>query len=98
MDFSTYIEPKYYIIVVLLYGIGFIMKDSPKLENWVIPATLAVVGAILVTLSEIGSGNPMNINYVIQGAVCGLTAVGTNQIIKQTVEKSDKKETDDTEK
>lgn len=86
MDLSMYISNEYYLVVVLLYALGAVIKRYTKIANWTIPIILSVLGGIscsLMSYSTIGSIDP---TAVIQGILCGLTAVGTNQIIKQTVQ------------
>lgn len=92
MDYSMYIDSKYYIIVAMLYGIGVLLKGHPKIKNWSIPMILCVIGIICVTGVELQEGNHMNIMYIIKGVVCGLTSVGTNQIYKQSKEVNKKEE------
>lgn len=92
MDYSIYIDSKYYIIVAMLYGIGVLLKGNEKIKNWMIPMILCIIGVICVTVMELQDGNSMNIMYIIKGIVCGLTSVGSNQIIKQSKEGT-KKET-----
>lgn len=86
MDYSIYIDSKYYIIVAMLYGIGVLLKGHPKINDWAIPMILCGLGAICVTCVELQDGNTMNIMYIMKGVICGLTSVGTNQIYKQSKE------------
>ena len=86
MDYSIYIDSKYYIIVAMLYGIGVLLKGHPKIKDWAIPMILCGLGAICVTCVELQDGNAMNIMYIMKGVICGLTSVGTNQIYKQSKE------------
>lgn len=86
MDYSIYIDSKYYIIVAMLYGIGVLLKGHPKIKDWSIPMILCFIGVICVTSVELQDGNSMNIMFIIKGIVCGLTSVGTNQIYKQSKE------------
>lgn len=86
MDLSMYINNDYYIVVVLLYALGVLIKKHKSIPNWCIPIILSIFGIIVccgisqVTISKI------DLQAILQGILCGLTAVGTNQIIKQTVE------------
>lgn len=85
MDLSMYISNDYYLVVVLLYGLGTVFKKYKKFPDWIIPIALSILGVIscsIIAYTQIGKIDPYNI---IQGILCGLTAVGTNQIIKQTV-------------
>lgn len=92
MDYSIYIDSKYYIIVAMLYGIGVLLKGHPKIKNWAIPMILCGLGVICVTCVELQDGNSMNIMYIIKGVLCGLTSVGTNQMYKQSKKVKKKEE------
>lgn len=96
MDYSIYIDSKYYIIVVMLYGIGMLLKGNVKIQNWMIPMILCAIGVVCVTGIELQEGNSMNIMYIIKGIVCGLTSVGSNQIIKQSKEATKKETVEET--
>lgn len=95
MDYSIYIDNKYYIIVVMLYGIGMFLKRNTKIQNWMIPMILCIIGIICITGIELQEGNSMNIMYIINGIACGLTSVGSNQIIKQSKEATKKENIDE---
>lgn len=86
MDLSMYISNEYYIVVILLYALGAMIKKYKKIPNWCIPIILSVVGVIICCGMSYVSKFPLDIHTVIQGILCGLTAVGTNQIIKQTMQ------------
>lgn len=86
MDLSMYINNDYYIVVVLLYALGVVVKKYKKIPNWCIPIILSVAGVALCCGMAYASKFPLDLHTVIQGILCGLTAVGTNQIIKQTVQ------------
>ena len=84
MDLSMYISENYYLVVVFLYAIGAMLKKYKKFPDWVIPVALSLLGMITCTVIGYTQTNIINPYDIIQGIICGLTAVGTNQIIKQT--------------
>lgn len=86
MDLSMYINNDYYIVVVLLYFIGSLIKKHKSIPNWCIPIILSIIGIIICCgISQIMSSS-IDLQSILQGVLCGLTAVGTNEIIKQTIE------------
>lgn len=85
MDLSLYIQQQYYLVVVLLYGLGFTIKRYTKIPNSLIPILLAILGAVACGWMDFSHMHTITPESIIQGILCGLTAVGTNQIIKQTV-------------
>ena len=86
MDLSMYISNDYYIVVVLLYALGVGVKKHKKIPNWCIPIILSVSGVAICCGMSYAIKETIDISTVMQGILCGLTAVGTNQIIKQTVQ------------
>lgn len=86
MDLSMYIQQRYYLVVVALYGLGFTIKRYTKIPNSFIPILLAVLGAAICSFMCYSETKTVLPDAIIQGILCGLTAVGTNQIIKQTVQ------------
>ena len=97
MDLSMYISNNYYIVVVLLYALGAAVKRYKKIPNWCIPIILSVFGVVLCCGIAYTSNIPLDVTTVIQGILCGLTAVGTNQIIKQTVQNVSLNTSDDSD-
>lgn len=86
MDLSMYISNEYYLVVVLLYALGTVIKKYMTIPNCCIPLILSTIGIITCVIMVYTNTGKFDITSVIQGLMCGLTAVGTNQIIKQTVE------------
>lgn len=86
MDLSLYIQEQYYLIVVLLYLLGSFIKRYTKIPNWCIPMILSILGGGMCTYIGWFNLGCLDITATMQGIMCGLTAVGTNQIIKQTVQ------------
>lgn len=80
MDLISYIVNEGLILIPVLYIIGLVIKQTPKIKDWLIPYILGALG-ILAAVSLMG----LNIQSVIQGILIAGAAVYTNQTIKQTV-------------
>jgi hypothetical protein len=82
MDFSTYIMDEALILIPVLMIIGKIVKNTPKIKNWLIPYILLVFGIVLT-----GFMMGFSVESFIQGVLVTGTAVFGHQIVKQTIEK-----------
>jgi hypothetical protein len=82
MNFSAYIMDEALILIPVLMIIGKIVKNTPKIKNWVIPYILLGLGVILA-----GFMMGFNAESIIQGILVSGTAVFGHQIVKQTLEK-----------
>ncbi|HJV16528.1 MAG TPA: phage holin family protein [Bacillales bacterium] len=82
MDFSTYIMDDALILIPVLMIIGKIIKNTPKLKNWIIPYILVLFGIVLA-----GFMMGFSVKSFIQGVLVAGTAVFGHQIVKQTIEK-----------
>lgn len=70
-------------LVAALAVIGKLLKETPKLPNWLIPwflLTLSVIGSCLVL-------GTFNINSVIEGVVAYSLANAGHQLTKQSLER-----------
>ena len=75
MDFQKYLIEQMLILIPVLYIIGMLLKNTPKVIG---------VGAAVA----IGAGNGIAIpDAIIQGILVTGVTVFTNQLIKQTVNK-----------
>lgn len=86
LDFNniiTQIPINAYAVVGCLV-IGYIMKKWLPTDNKIIPTVLAIIGAIIVVLTE-----GFSVPFIIGGALSGLAAVGFNQVFKQYIEGKD---------
>jgi hypothetical protein len=81
MDILKYINENYVIIVAVLYVLGVLLKNSPKVPDWTIPWILLLVG---VGFSVWMGG--FSAQVVIQGFLVAGAAVMGNQLFKQTLE------------
>lgn len=85
-EFTSYLVDKMLILVPMLYIIGMVIKNTPKVSDWLIPwilLGLGVLGALAIGLT---SG--MNVvDAVLQGILATGVTVFANQLIKQTQNK-----------
>ena len=81
-DLTNFIPHQLLILVVALYVIGTILKKTPKVQDWMIPWILLVIGIIF---SVIICG--FSATSILQGIICSFGSVGINQLYKQTVSK-----------
>jgi hypothetical protein len=82
MDFLQYIVKEELILIPVLWILGTILKQTPKIPDWFIPYVL-IGSSVLGRLFLIG----FNVNAVIQGVLVGGASVGLHQIAKQTGKK-----------
>ena len=70
------------LLVAVLYIVGTFLKDSPKIQDWMIPWILVVLGIV-------GSCGLQGFNAtaVLQGIACVGVAVLGDQLKKQTTVK-----------
>lgn len=85
-EFTSYLVDKMLILVPMMYIIGMVIKNTPKVSDWLIPwilLGLGVLGALAIGLT---SG--MNVvDAVLQGILATGVTVFANQLIKQTQNK-----------
>ncbi len=91
VDFWAYITQESYVLIPVLYLIGYALKKIPKIPDWVIPFGLLII-SIPVAMALSG----WTIQGAIQGAlVTGVTVLG-NQLYKQGAKKSKNPKAGDT--
>lgn len=71
-----------YIIVVVLWVLGFVIKNTPKIMDWIIPYILLIVG-VIGTVSLMG----FTPDAVFQGVIVTGIAVYGHQLVKQVTER-----------
>lgn len=76
---KSYLLEEALIIIPVLLIVGIIMKQTPKIRDWLIPYILLIFG-IAFTIYLIGT----NIDAILQGILLTGTAVYGNQLFKQT--------------
>lgn len=82
MEFLEFIVDEMLIAIPVLYIIGYIIKNTPKMLDWVIPYVLVVIAVALA----IGM-NGLSVDSIIQGVLVAGATVLVNQGIKQVKEK-----------
>lgn len=83
MDILTFIQDNIVILVPVLWILGTFLKKTPQIPDWTIPWILIAIGVFL-SISLLG----LNANAVIQGILVVGGAVLTQNLIKQTVERT----------
>ena len=75
------IDPSLYIVIAACWIIGFILKQTPKIPNWTI---IYIVTAFSITVTLFMMG--FHAKSVLQGILCGASAIYGHQLVKQTME------------
>lgn len=73
------IDPKLLVVVAVCWALGFSLKKTPKVSDWMIVYVVTLI-AVLLTVWILGWGP----ETLIQGVLCGAFAVYGNQLVKQT--------------
>jgi hypothetical protein len=79
LDILKYIVEEALIVIPVLWVIGKLLKDTPKIQNWLIPWVLLVIG-VLATMGIMG----FTIESAIQGVLVAGASVFGHQLLKQT--------------
>ena len=79
MDLTKFVPEALGLLVAVLYIVGTFLKDSPKVQDWIIPWALTVLGV----LGSCGLQG-FNTTAILQGIACAGVAVLTNQLKKQS--------------
>lgn len=79
MDILKYIVEEALIVIPVLWVIGKLLKDIPKIQNWLIPWILLVIG-VVATMGIMG----FTIESAIQGVLVAGASVFGHQLLKQT--------------
>ncbi|GIP25484.1 hypothetical protein J23TS9_06140 [Paenibacillus sp. J23TS9] len=74
----TLIDPRLLIVVAACWIIGFILKKTPRVPDWII-VYVVVVFAVALTVWLLGWGP----ESLIQGILAGAFAVFGHQVVKQ---------------
>ena len=97
MKFTDFIEAELYILVPVLYAVGWILKKSTAVKDRWIPIILGVLGVVLAVVYKVGIYSPtdgktlLQILYAgfTQGILCAAGSVYTNNIVKQLKKDND---------
>lgn len=87
----NYVKPELLVAVIALYYVGKILKDSNKVKDTLIPATLGGLGVLLSLIWVFATTTITNYQSVLmalftaitQGIIIAGLSVYANQIIKQ---------------
>ncbi len=79
MDILKYIVEEALIVIPVLWVIGKLLKEIPKIQNWLIPWVLLVIG-VLATMGIMG----FTVESAIQGVLVAGASVFGHQLLKQT--------------
>ncbi|MFE9279337.1 phage holin family protein [Streptomyces griseoincarnatus] len=75
------IDPRLLVVLAACWVIGYILKQTPKVPNWIIVYVVIVV-AVLLACGLIG----WSVESFVQGILTGAFAVFGHQAVKQTAE------------
>lgn len=84
MDIIKFVTEQALILIPVLYVVGTLLKSTPKIQDWLIPYILLVLG-IGGSIALMG----LNVGAVIQGVLVSGATVLSNQLVKQAVEKKE---------
>lgn len=79
MEIIEYIISEALIIIPVLWILGSFLKKTPRIEDWLIPWVLLVVG-VLIAIGILG----LTIDAAVQGILVAGAAVLGHQLLKQT--------------
>lgn len=86
LDFEKYLVEQMLILIPVLYVIGMLLKNTPKVADWIIPWILLIIGVGAAISVGVGAGLPIP-DSILQGVLVTGVTVLTNQLIKQTQKK-----------
>lgn len=90
MDYTNYIRAELLVLVVVLYGLGEVIKATGKIKNNYIPLILTIIGIALSALYVLSTEGVTGVGIftaIVQGVLVAAVAVYGNQVIKQTTSK-----------
>ena len=80
---QQYMADKALVVVVVLLVLGYFLKRTPRVQDWMIPWSLTAAGIALAC----GILQAMTVESVVQGILAAGIASLTHQLWKQTAEK-----------
>ncbi|WP_206098848.1 phage holin family protein [Paenibacillus paeoniae] len=81
-EFIQYVTEEALVLMPVLFIMGLLLKNTPRVPNWTIPWVLLVIG---MTGGIVIVGSP--VQGIIQGVLVTGATVLTHQLVKQTTEK-----------
>jgi len=81
-DFIQYVTEEALVLMPVLFIMGLLLKNTPRVPNWTIPWALLAIGM---------AGGIVIVGSPVQGVIQGILVTGatvlTHQLVKQTTEK-----------
>lgn len=81
-EILKYISPEILILIPVLIVLGAMLKATPKVEDWMIPYIVGVVGMILATLT-FGIQMGFTLEAYLRGVTQGFLAAGAAVYLHQ---------------
>lgn len=82
MDLSTFLDQNYYMLVPALWVLGFALKRTPSVPNWLIIWVLLGFSLVFGTIAW-----GFSFTGVINAIIAAGFAVFGHQVLKQTIQK-----------
>lgn len=79
MDMLEFVSENMYVLTPVLYFLGTLLKNTPKIPDWLIPYILIIIGIVLA----FGLAG-ISVNSLIQGILVAGATVLAHQLVKQT--------------
>ncbi|KGP80074.1 MULTISPECIES: phage holin family protein [unclassified Paenibacillus] len=73
------IDGRLLIVLAACWVIGYVLKSTPKVQDWTI---IYIVSGVAIVFSILMLG--LSVESVVQGILVGAVAVYGNQLVKQT--------------
>lgn len=87
MDIVNFIEPKFAVVVVCLWVCGLAIKKIKQIPDNYIPVILTILSIVLVcSIAQTIDGIT-----IVQGILCASASIYGNQLVKQTLDKTETK-------
>ncbi|MCA1030467.1 hypothetical protein LCL95_05365 [Bacillus timonensis] len=74
------IHPQLMIVVPALMVLGFALKRTPRIEDWMI-IWILLIGGIIASVFKLG----LTVNGIANGIIAAGAAITTHQAFKQTI-------------
>jgi len=97
MDVTNFLGSTGAIIMVVVYTVCAAVKMIPKVPDWIIPIVAICLGAIIGTLFGVLVPENDVFQTILIGVLAGGSAVGINQVVKQSINRDSGDTTETTE-
>lgn len=78
MELIQFIPEQLFIVIAVLGGVGVLLKNTPKVPDWIIPYILMIIG-VVASISINGFTTPS----ILEGIIASFCSTGVNQLFKQ---------------